>query len=59
MGLSDVGMTDGGDTGGHAVGSHKLSLPSRLRSMALLGGSSGVVNSLDFYPASLKSLDCF
>ena len=25
----------------------------------LLGGSGGVVNSLDFYPASLKSLGCF
>ena len=25
----------------------------------LLGGSGGVVNSLDFYPASLKSLCCF
>ena len=24
----------------------------------LLGGSGGVVNSLDFYPASLKSLGC-
>ena len=24
-----------------------------------LGGSGGVVNSLDFYPASLKSLGCF
>ena len=26
---------------------------------ALLGGSGGVVNSLDFCPASLKSLGCF
>ena len=25
----------------------------------LLGGSGGVVNSLDFCPASLKSLGCF
>ena len=25
----------------------------------LLGGSDGVVNSLDFCPASLKSLGCF
>ena len=25
----------------------------------LLGGSGGVVNSLDFSPASLKSLGCF
>ena len=25
----------------------------------LLGGSGGDVNSLDFYPASLKSLGCF
>ena len=25
----------------------------------LLGGSGGVVNSLDFYPTSLKSLGCF
>ena len=25
----------------------------------LLGGSGGGVNSLDFYPASLKSLGCF
>ena len=25
----------------------------------LLGGLCGVVNSLDFYPASLKSLGCF
>ena len=25
----------------------------------LLGDSGGVVNSLDFFPASLKSLDCF
>ena len=26
---------------------------------SLLGGLGGVVNSLDFYPASLKSLGCF
>ena len=26
---------------------------------SLLGGSGGVVNSLDFCPASLKSLGCF
>ena len=25
----------------------------------VLGGSGGVVNSLDFFPASLKSLGCF
>ena len=25
----------------------------------LLGGSGGIVNSLDFCPASLKSLGCF
>ena len=28
-------------------------------SWILLGGSGGVVNSLDFCPASLKSLGCF
>ena len=28
-------------------------------SFALLGDSGGVVNSLDFCPASLKSLGCF
>ena len=27
--------------------------------VAVLGGSDGVVNSLDFCPASLKSLGCF
>ena len=27
--------------------------------MYILGGSGGVVNSLDFCPASLKSLCCF
>ena len=27
--------------------------------MRILGGSGGVVNSLDFCPASLKSLGCF
>ena len=27
--------------------------------VAVLGGSGGVVNSLDFCPASLKSLGCF
>ena len=27
--------------------------------LILLGGSGGVINSLDFCPASLKSLGCF
>ena len=27
--------------------------------LVLVGGSGGIVNSLDFYPASLKSLGCF
>ena len=30
-----------------------------VKAMDLLGGSGGVVNSLDFCPASLKSLGCF
>ena len=30
-----------------------------ISAIALLGGLGRVVNSLDFYPASLKSLGCF
>ena len=51
------------DTTGSRASSHRfgrqvlLFLPQAV--MQLLGGSGGVVNSLDFCPASLKSLGCF
>ena len=35
------------------------SVNSQKRPICLLGDSGGVVNSLDFCPASLKSLGCF
>ena len=37
----------------------KLIRASFISALRLLGGSGGVVNSLDFCPASLKSLGCF
>ena len=51
------------DTTGSRASSHRfgrqvlLFLPQAV--MQLLGGSCGVVNSLDFCPASLKSRSCF
>ena len=51
------------DTTGSRASSHRfgrqvlLFLPQAV--MQLLGGSRGVVNSLDFCPASLKSRSCF
>ena len=40
------------------VGHYKCTTPDRTQS-CVLGDSGGVVNSLDFCPASLKSLGCF
>ena len=40
------------------LGQERNSLPW-VKQACLLGDSGGVVNSLDFCPASLKSLGCF
>ena len=42
---------------GHSAG--KSTAHFRTKTLNLLGSSGRVVNSLDFYPALLKSLGCF
>ena len=57
---------DGGGGGGGGANSHEVRwygwpwwIVGKGEAGSLLGDSGGVVNSLDFCPASLKSLGCF